>query len=494
MIILVVWVGLLWAGMATADWLPEVNLTNDTEFDKYTSYNNAWCVAVDTAGRVSVVWEDERAGWHIYYKERTDAIWSDDTLLVEAGSLNPSVAADLLGNIHVVWQDGRDPGWGEIYYKERTGSGWSADVRLTDDTLMSEYPSVAVDVSGNVHVVWQDWRDGNWEIYYKMRDSTSWQPDERLTVDSARSWHPCIATSPSDTVHVVWSYQDDITQTYKIYYKFKAEGSWSADTCISEGDSTSALPCVATDWSGNLHVVWHDNRNGYWEIYYKEKTPSGWLPDTSIVQVGSPGWPNIACDSLGNIHVVWMDTRDGYWRVYYKMRDTLDVWSADFPVSADWYPWEGVAQNTSVTADKYGNVHVVWCVDYWDSAGMLDGGDIFYREKRVYPGVEETADVRCEMPDIRLLQNLPNPFSRMTDISYQIPMTNDQIPNRVSLEIYDVSGRLIKSLVDDDVESGLHIVRWDGRDGKGRQVASGAYFCVLGVGEYRKAKKMELIK
>ena len=69
--------------------------------------------------------------------------------------------------MHVVWYDNRD-GNNEIYYKRSTDAGinWGADTRLTNNTAYSEYPSVAV--SGSVvHVVWNDYRDGNSEIYYK---------------------------------------------------------------------------------------------------------------------------------------------------------------------------------------------------------------------------------------------------------------------------------------------------------------------------------------
>ena len=71
-------------------------------------------------------------------------------------------------NVHVVWDDDRDGNW-ETYYKRSTdgGTSWSSDLRLsTNDGADSYNPSMAV--SGNrVHVVWNDFRDGNAEIYYK---------------------------------------------------------------------------------------------------------------------------------------------------------------------------------------------------------------------------------------------------------------------------------------------------------------------------------------
>ena len=79
----------------------------------------------------------------------------------------PSISASD-SNVHVVWNDLRD-GWDlEVYYKYSLDGGlnWQPDIRLTNDTNISEYASVTVSNSV-VHIVWADYRDGNPEIYYK---------------------------------------------------------------------------------------------------------------------------------------------------------------------------------------------------------------------------------------------------------------------------------------------------------------------------------------
>jgi hypothetical protein len=81
---------------------------------------------------------------------------------------DPNVAASG-SNIHVVWDDNRDGGNNvEIYYKRSTDSGltWSQDIRLTQDTNYSMYPFIAV-MQSYVHVIWMDSRFGFWEIFYK---------------------------------------------------------------------------------------------------------------------------------------------------------------------------------------------------------------------------------------------------------------------------------------------------------------------------------------
>ena len=89
----------------------------------------------------------------------------------------------------------------------------------------------------------------------------------------------------------------------------------------------------------------------------------------------------------------------------------------------------------------------------------------------------------------RLDQNYPNPFNPNTTISYQIPFASD-----VSLKIYDVSGRLIRTLVEKYESEGVHAVFWDGKDHSGMAVASGIYFYKLHAGEFVETKRMVLLR
>jgi flagellar hook assembly protein FlgD len=69
------------------------------------------------------------------------------------------------------------------------------------------------------------------------------------------------------------------------------------------------------------------------------------------------------------------------------------------------------------------------------------------------------------------------------------------IDKRVSLIIYDVSGREVVRLIDDqELPKGKHKVVWDGRDKNGRAVSSGTYLYTLKFGNFEKTKKMLLLK
>ncbi len=80
------------------------------------------------------------------------------------------------------------------------------------------------------------------------------------------------------------------------------------------------------------------------------------------------------------------------------------------------------------------------------------------------------------MPGMLSLGASPNPFSGSTRIRLSLPSTS-----RVSLRVYDVSGRLVRTLADDSMTAGEHNVEWNGRTASGEQVAAGVYVAVLKV-------------
>jgi hypothetical protein len=88
-----------------------------------------------------------------------------------------------------------------------------------------------------------------------------------------------------------------------------------------------------------------------------------------------------------------------------------------------------------------------------------------------------------------LAQNMPNPFNPQTTIAFSLPEAAD-----VSLEIYDVAGRRVATLVDGQLESGPHNVTWDGTTESGERAASGVYFYKLVAGEQKTTRKMVLLK
>lgn len=88
-----------------------------------------------------------------------------------------------------------------------------------------------------------------------------------------------------------------------------------------------------------------------------------------------------------------------------------------------------------------------------------------------------------------LNQNFPNPMTHATRIEYSLPA-----PTRVSLHVYDLAGKLVRTLVEGEDKPGRHLVHWDARDNAGRAVALGEYYYMLEAAGQRLAKKTVVVR
>jgi len=104
--------------------------------------------------------------------------------------------------------------------------------------------------------------------------------------------------------------------------------------------------------------------------------------------------------------------------------------------------------------------------------------------------IQVTPQASAEVPtEYALSQNYPNPFNAQTTISYSIPAAS-----HVSLQVFNVLGEEVRTLVDADQQANTYQVTWDGRDAGSRQVATGVYFCKLQAGSFEGSTKMVLMK
>ncbi|MCK5331305.1 MAG: T9SS type A sorting domain-containing protein, partial [Candidatus Marinimicrobia bacterium] len=91
--------------------------------------------------------------------------------------------------------------------------------------------------------------------------------------------------------------------------------------------------------------------------------------------------------------------------------------------------------------------------------------------------------------EYQLRQNFPNPFNPVTTIRYDLPEIS-----HVRIDIYDILGREVATLVNRREEAGYRAILWDGTDNSGRVLGSGVYFYQINATNYTKTKKMLLIK
>jgi len=93
---------------------------------------------------------------------------------------------------------------------------------------------------------------------------------------------------------------------------------------------------------------------------------------------------------------------------------------------------------------------------------------------------------------IQLLQNHPNPFNSTTIIPFRVSSSAGVQP--VRLLIYDLQGRLVRTLLDEALSPGSYMTRWDGTNGQGIAVASGTYLCMLRSAGRSETKKLVVLR
>jgi hypothetical protein len=89
-----------------------------------------------------------------------------------------------------------------------------------------------------------------------------------------------------------------------------------------------------------------------------------------------------------------------------------------------------------------------------------------------------------------LAQNIPNPFNPVTTIGYQVPAGGAD----VNITVFDIAGRVVRTLVNEHRSPGAWLAQWNGEDNRGQHVASGVYFYRMRAGAFVETKKMVLLK
>jgi glucose/arabinose dehydrogenase len=153
----------------------------------------------------------------------------------------------------------------------------------------------------------------------------------------------------------------------------------------------------------------------------------------------------------------------------------------------------------SVEVDSNNN-YINWSDFVWDADWPVDieadplSGDLFYvayfagevrRIRYTGAGVEEDP-VLDPLPDRLLLaRSQPNPFTGSTLVSFELPAAA-----RVRLRVYDVFGRMVRSLLDENYATGRYSVSWDGRDETGQVMTAGTYFYRIEAGDRIASEKI----
>jgi len=405
----------------SAQWQPELRLTNDTNYS-VTAENNAWSIAA-SGDTVHIVWTEAVYGGsfpsEIYYKRSTNGglTWEANMLLA---SQNSPAGADISvsgRDVHVLWVQSPSSQHYDIHYRRSTDGGGSW---LPPVVIFSGGSSFfhSITVAGPIVVVtWSEDINNSYELY--MRNSTtggnSWGTATRLTNDEYLQMYPSASISGS-VVNLVW--QDDRDANInecEIYLKRSTTGgnSWGPDIRLTNSTGYSKNPSITSSGS-TVHLVWHDHRNGLQshDIYYKRSADNGvsWGNDIRISSTTAARFPSVSAEG-SNVHIVWQDSPifDNDIHHRYSVNDGI-TWQNITSLTFD-----AEDQNQPSVSVSGSVVHTVW-TDY-RHRGNNNNAEIYYRRNPFGSTIFYTCSGTVKYKDNN--QPVPRGYAKALKYNYQ---------------------------------------------------------------------------
>ena len=265
----------------------------------------------------------------------------------ETDSINPAIAADPAGGVHVVWSELTDEEHSYINYAGLVDGYWTPanEIITSPGSATASYPSLACDSQGMLHLVWK----GDANLLYshafalEAGSAKSWSEPQALEYVQNYIDMPNLAVDNQDQLHLAFAIQ--IGDKSGVYYSrtLDAEHHWSDPrtvypNLVSERMVSKARIMVTKD--GKLHVVWVEQN--YPETYppigirYSRSEDGGasWSDPVSLAD-GPYDDPEIIENEAGETHVVWSGTSTDRYKFH--------RWSADGGLT-----WSGMYRNTEI--------------------------------------------------------------------------------------------------------------------------------------------------
>ncbi|MCK4352624.1 S8 family serine peptidase [candidate division WOR-3 bacterium] len=281
-------------------------------------------------------------------------------------------------------------------------------------------------------------------------------------------------------------------------FPINTNGSIESSPCIRDLDGDGDLEIAVGNSNGMQVIDYKDpwNSSVYWNMYRGNPYRTGNYEDVSITGGIDTQGPSFSETTL------WPDTSFvGPFLINSTITDYSGVESATL-----WYrtnvdsPWISIPMDTIAGTDGYSaeipeqplDTKINYYLSAVDKASPpntstdpQNAPNSFY-SFNLKVGIEEATDIP---KTFALSQSYPNPFTQRTVIRYTC-----SCPCEVSLKIYDLTGRLVTTLVNERQQPGHYNVVWNGKNKRGEKVVCGLYFYRLEAGSFVQTKKMLLIR
>ena len=389
-------VALLMTGAAQAQWQPNMRLTNSIG-NANTHANSNRCLAVN-GNEVHAVWQDARNGnLDIFYKRSLNGglTWEADVALITNSEFQATPAIAVSGsNVHIVWEDDRDGG-SEVYYARSTDAGatWSTEVKISNEGFNIGTPSIAVE-GNNVHVVWMETSSMFVEDVYHISSTDgglTWGDEHKLSGQDSDEEQPTVAVS-GNNIHVAWAdnrFYSGADWNREIYYIRSTDGgaTWGTEVRVSNNDEESEFPAIAAT-GVNVHIAWQDDRTGVMQVFTRSSTDNGstWGLEAQVTNdaIVPAQLPSIAANG-SDVHLAWvsLNMTNISNDIYYAKSTNA---GAVFGAREDVTNHEGSSTNPHVAVSGT-RVHVLWQDDR-EVAGEPYDIEVYYTNNENTSSVE----------------------------------------------------------------------------------------------------------
>lgn len=425
----------------------------------------------------------------------------------------PSMAVGQDGGINVVWAEPYNNG---ILFSRSVDNGltWPDTVRVDDGNPVG-YRRLHPDITCFGDTLFVCWTEG-------PSGSPTWYPWVAISTNAGTTWinENQISCVPANTstnwprsyirydslinrLFVMWPCNDG-----DIYVARSSDGTtWQASTVTIDNVEDAKYSSMDIGPDGKLYVVWNEARFAQFDtdIFLSKSTDGGVNWSNSILVNDQAGIganqyePHISVDVQGIIHVAWIECipfgsmTNAYYTVSF---DDCNTWlEPNLTVTDILYTISpSVPYSLTISSDTTSYAYVGWTYDF--SGVALN---FFSTNCPDEVGIEENKIIS---PSVVHLDVFPNPFSKLTKISFS---KNHEAMGNAHLKIYDISGRLIRQW--DYLTIGLsNQISWEGTDLTDCKVPAGIYFLEFAVssvgttgsrektGDFKETRKLLLIR
>lgn len=471
----------IFSSKGLAQW---IGATRDTLTDDlFRDENSSQCIACDNSNTLHVVWQraNSGSGWRVFYGRGGATPWSTPIEVGDSSltSFHPALAVESgTGTPWVVYQASYATS-DEIVIAKDSTSAWGR-TRLTNNTTPDFSPTIAIDPSNKVHLAWigQD-ASSNWKIVYATNLNGNWQT-QLLTGSSLGGFGsgaaPFIAVTQSGVAHIFYRGGD-----YPDYHIHHATNSLPGDTAwsfeiVTTPNANDFTSSAVIDTQGTLHLLASGN-DGFGfppHAYYTQKVLGGSWSSPELANPGGTGnGGSLIIDRFGKAHITWDEVNGNIitGNLYYATNKS-GAWTS-VPVQLDNQTYSGV-----LTVDGMRRGHIL----AYNGATFPMQEIIVIHSNGVLTGLDED-EVKAPVR-FTLYQNHPNPFNPTTAIQFALGTAG-----QTSLQVFDLLGRDVGTLVNESKLPGMYTVIFDGA-----RLASGVYYYRLQVDGHVDVKKLILLR